>query len=205
MEEGRKKFEEWIQFETKYPEWSISFSAHMRKPDPDGLGMFTRFICGICEKEEELQGIRAFALIYQEVGKAYAALKADHQQLDAEWARIGVIARAMYDLESGIGLPLQHLVPELSQEETQRRLALLDQGRARFGQILKEAFTKTLLYADRNLLIAWASKVYYHVHGFQAPPRFDAALATRDAMGQTDHFRELLDDVLAQCPEAKSK
>jgi hypothetical protein len=212
-DKGPVKFEQWITLELKDPEWYVlwcdAFRTQMREAvDPSKLGYFTRFICGICEKEEMLQGIRAYAHIYQEVCKAYGALKEDHTDgLEAEWERISRIARTMYALDEGLceDAPLEPIIPELSQEETQRRLALLDAGRAKFGKTMVQAFQHIPLFADRNLLISWAAKCYYHVHGFQAPPRFDAAQATRDAMGQSDHFAELLKDVLAQCPQAKSR
>lgn len=208
MSEG---FENWVSFDSQTADWLNvwcgAFRENMKYVDPTGLGYFTRFICGICAEEEKLQGIRAYAHIFQQICKAYAALEADHTDLDAEWNRIALIARTMYDLDDGLAPPdgFEPIVPDLTQEETQRRLTLLDAGRAKFARVLRLAFAHITLFADRNLLIAWASKVYYHVHCFQAPPRFDAAQATRDAMGQSDHFRELLDEVLAQCPEAKSK
>ncbi len=141
---------------------------------------------------------------YEEPGKqrdAYAMFIAYVRDLyhGAPGARTTAIAQIMYTLEEGDLLPME---PDLDHEEEQRRLMALDAGRALFKQRLLQAFGDMHKYADRNFVIGWARIVYNHVHGFQAPPTQDPARAVRDAMGQTDHFMELMQEVIDESPEA---
>lgn len=211
--EGDNSFEKWIHVKAKdkvwFDGWCTGFRKMMKQEDPTGVGMFTRFVCGISEREEQLEGIEAYGLIYQEVAKAYQALEADHEGLAAEWDRITHIARTMWDLDDGlevlVGEPIEPIEHGLEEGEDLRRLAVLDRGRAIFGATLIKAFTQLTLFSDRNLLISWAAKLYYHVHGFQAPHRMNPQQALQDSLGKSDHFAELLEEVIAKVPEAKLK
>jgi hypothetical protein len=109
------------------------------------------------------------------------------------------LCQLYWDLEHPTAEPLLPMEPELSTQESQRRLAALDAGRIAFKRLLLAAFTGPLQpIGVRNLVIRWARIQYECIHQFQAPPTADPARAVRDAMGLSDHFAELMDEVLTQ-------
>ena len=118
-------------------------------------------------------------------------------------AQVRVLAQLWWDLEHP--LPergeerFEPMEPELSTEESMRRLELLDRGKAHFKRLLIAAFTGPLQHIGvRNLVMRWARIQYECVHGFQAPPTTDPQRAVRDAMGETDHYAEMMRDILTQ-------
>lgn len=182
----------------------------LREEDPTRIGFFTRFILGICEREAALlkagfQEIKAFGFLFREVRNAYLALKEDHSEgLDDSWRRIKRIMEAFYILDEGLtpGEELKPMERELGEDEAARGLQALDAGRLKFQTTLVEAFEDLHHMSDRNLLLSWARKTYYHVHCFQAPGRSDPRLAMRGAMGTSDHFLELAKEVIKESPQA---
>jgi len=201
--------EEWLALEGFDPEsavWATGLRATFRRHDPTGLGFCTRFICGILEREEKLEGLHAYGLVRIEVTRAYLTLEASHEGLDAEWERIQHIVRAMYDMEDGLAqkmgvYSITPITPDMSPADHERCLWVLDNARLRFKRVFLDAFQVLPTIADRNLLMTWGRNVYYKVHGFQAPARTDPAQAMRDAAGGSDHFEELMQEVLAESPE----
>jgi len=112
------------------------------------------------------------------------------------------LCQLFWDLEYPIADRVDRLLPMepgLTVFESQERLAVLDTERARFRQLLLTAFTGPIkAIGVRNLVIRWARIQYDCIHGFQAPATPDPARAVRDAMGLTDHFAELMDEILTQ-------
>jgi hypothetical protein len=112
------------------------------------------------------------------------------------------LCQLYYDLEHpipGRTERIPRLTREMTAEQQTETIALSDLGRAHFKRLLIEAFTGPLRHIGvRNLVIRWARIQYECMHGFQAPPTQHRERAVRDAMGLTDHFRELMDEILTQ-------
>lgn len=179
--------EEWLS-ETRDPNGE-AMAAQFTDNGTNDMKL-TVFIGTMSEHAASLEGRTAYATLFVTIRHLYYG---------APGARTAAMARCMYTLEQGETLPLE---PGLPREDEAHRLAALDARRAEFKQQLIDAFATMTKYADRNYVIGWARLMYSHVHGFQAPPRTDRALAIRDAMGQTDHFVELMEEVIAESPEA---
>jgi hypothetical protein len=154
---------------------------------------FDHFCAMVSQSAENEESPRkAFAELYAFVACLWHGMR-DEQPL------VRPLVRLYYDLEHGVspdGNPLEPMVPDLDAAEHARRLALLDAGRARFKALLLTGLPLLPGVGVRNLVIRWARLQYDCVHRFQAPPRTDPQLAMRDAMGLSDHFAELMTQVL---------
>ncbi len=190
----------------KFEQWNEELYNIFRREDPTGFGMLSRFIVGIMERVDELEGQEAYGLIYAELLKCYNALKSNQDEFPHKWGRVNTIFHTMWKLENGFpqlfGDEIKMVTPDISEEEKEKRCKVYDRARVVFQEILENAFTQLELFSDRNLLILWARMVYYHVHGFQAPLRQDPNTAIEDAMGTSDHFNELLNRAIENSPEA---
>jgi len=191
-----------------FTDYGIAMRKMFLDQDPTGFGYFTRFITGICERQDQMQeqGIEEIAIygfLYKEVCRAYHVLKENHEGLEEPWRRIKRILETFWRLDEE-GLTEERLLPmepNLPKDESARRLAALDAGRTKFKQHLVDAFGDLHAIADRNLILMFASKTYNYIHGFQAPPRADPKQAYLDAMGLSDHFSELAQEVIDASPE----
>ncbi len=109
------------------------------------------------------------------------------------------LVKLFYDLEFGVsegGQRLKPMVHGMTPAEHARRLALLDAGKERFKRHLLEGLPGLPGIGVRNLVIRWARFQYDEVHHFQAPYRADPQQAMRDSMGLSDHFAELMEEVI---------
>jgi len=158
-------------------------------------GVSLTYLLGVVSEtaEHDRDARRAYATLFHHARNLYYAVPGE---------RTAAVVRAMHALEDGLG-EMPTLTPDLERDEMMRRLAELDAGRARFKQRLLDTFATMRAFADRNYVIVWARLVYYHVHGFQAPPTRDAERAARDAAGETDHALELIQEVIDASPEAQ--
>ena len=182
--------EEWLP---RPPESTINYVASVVRD----IGI-THALATYSEKCETMEPRKAYRILLEAIGSMY------YSNPDP---RILNIARAFYDLEMGV--PLQLGVPRLipmerglPPKEHETRLALLDKGRVIFKQVLLDAFVRSVTFADRNVIIRFARLVYECIHGYQAPYRLDPRQATLDAMGKSDHFAELMDEVISASTEA---
>jgi len=112
------------------------------------------------------------------------------------------LCKLYWDLEHpipGRTTRLEPMVRGLTRQEEARRLAILDNGRAHFKRHLITAFTDPLTPVGvRNLVIRWARIQYDCWHQFQAPGRLTEAEAAKDAAGESDHFAEMMTQILEQ-------
>jgi hypothetical protein len=157
----------------------------LRKSD---FNLFCAMVSEQAEANESPKG--AFAELYAFVACLWHGMR-DEQPL------VRPLVKLFYDLENGVGelLPVER---KLSLAENHQRAALLDLGRARFKALLIEAFPNLPGIGVRNVVIQWARLQYEHVHCFQAPPRLNREQAVRDSMGLSDHFAELMTEVLGE-------
>lgn len=111
------------------------------------------------------------------------------------------LCKLFWDLENPVPGRLErlpHITHDMNTAETFAALAVLDTGRKHFKQHVQDAFAATLKpIGVRNLVFRWARIQYENMHGFQAPPRYSEAQSVADSFGDSDHFAELMDEVLA--------
>jgi|SRR5579885_1332678 len=145
-------------------------------------------------------GIRLYGVMVNNISRFYYILRSNRELYSLQFERISTIIKAFYFLEEGIvdflGFKLKRMKRTDSDEVQQEKLAKLDTGRVVFKRYLTWLFNNHMKnFVDRNLIIAFARKIYYNVHCFQAPPRVDPFQAELDASGQSDHFSELVDEI----------
>lgn len=149
-----------------------------------GYGGFELWCARVSEATYDMEPSDAYVELRALIASLWSGMR-DEQAL------VRPICQLYYDLE--------HPIPGREERLPQLRPDILDAGRAHFKRLLLDAFAGPLRHIGvRNLVIRWARIQYECMHGFQAPPTTDPQRAVRDAMGLTDHFRELMDEVLTQ-------
>ena len=117
--------------------------------------------------------------------------------------RIENILNTFYQLEEGIflklGFRLEPLKRKDSEDVQKEKLCKNDLARKEFKNVILKDFSEKITeIIDRNLVIYYAEKLYWNVHCFQAPPRFDPELALKDAQRMTDHYKEMIREILSE-------
>lgn len=154
-------------------------------------GAFAVWCALVCERMDSVQ--MEPLMMYCELRALIAALWSETR--DAIPA-VRPLCALFWALERPLGDELgadgfARMEPNLDAAEHERRIALLDRGKAVFLRHMRSAFETTLRDVGvRNLCLKWARLEYECVHGFQAPARTTPQQAMRDAMGQSDHFAE---------------
>lgn len=162
------------------------------------------------EGSEPDLGLIMFGLMFQGMHRLYLLFKMNKHLFPGEFGRVERIAVIFHYLEYGILTELGHKLEPMdrkdSQEVGQAKLAKLDKGKALFKKKLIDEFTTNIKdTADRNLILRWAGKLYRKVHGFQAPPRLSAEQAMRDAMGSSDHYLEMVIEIMNKVESSDKK
>ena len=164
---------------------------------------FMRFICGIMERVDKIEDDdERNTLMYGEIAGLYKSIEKqkDDTSLKDYWERVKVITQVMWEIDIGISLEMKTEIKPLerniSKEEHDKRLAILDKALCLFKGYIENAFKKTDHICDKNIIIYWGRHFYYKVYGFQAPARSDPALALKDSMGLTDHYIEMIEDIV---------
>lgn len=128
-------------------------------------------------------------------------LKEENKKYLKIFQRVENILNAFYQLEEGIllqlGFRLELLNPKDSEEVQNEKLRKNDLAREEFKNTILVNFKEQIKeIIDRNLVIYYAEKVYWNIHCFQAPPRYDPELALKDAQRKTDHYKEMIKEIL---------
>jgi len=149
-------------------------------------------------------GIHLYGIMINKVVKIYNLLKENKTDFPLEYKRILNIFNAFYFLEKGVCDKLGFEIDPITSEDQgkdsnfiNRKLAQSDAGRKMFKEYLIWLFkTEIKSSIDRTLILRFANKAYYNIHCFQGPLRFDPKKAAEDAAGLSDHFSELVNEVI---------
>ncbi len=179
-------------------EWSLDDAVAMAKVNLAlvSLSIYFSSISETYENDVSIDAYRTLRMVITSLSKA-----------TPDEPRSQAVCKYYYELQFGIctTLNIEEFEPierNLTREEHNRRLALLDKGRLLFKQTMITAFAELPFFCDRNMLIRWGRIVYDHIHCFQAPPRLSQHQAAEDAAGLSDHFAELMQEVIQASPEA---
>ena len=111
---------------------------------------------------------------------------------DTEYKPKLLLVKTFIDEIDSYGLNI-HLTPEMSEKEHRESIQKLDAEKALFSKTISNAINT--LKADKEILkfILAFGRLCYRFNEYQAPPRLSIEQATRDAMGLSDHYQELID------------
>lgn len=118
-----------------------------------------------------------------------------------EAKKIGQLQKSVARLDDECGTDI-HLVPGTPREVQNKQIAELDNDKVKFALILKEELPKNE-GAFEAFLIEYA-RLVYRFNEYQAPFRTSGHQAMLDAMGLSDHFSELLDNIRKELSKEKS-
>lgn len=192
--------------------WIPLFTKILKKDQADpSFHAFDRCVCGVLEQYVKMEHVGAPSLhlsvfLDRELRKMYHASLFHHiaEIYPEATARILALAKACYEIDVGlyvvVGEEIKPVTRDLSEQEKQKRLVVHDKARPLFKAAMLRGFSTMSRMPDRNYLIYWGSLVYNHMHAFQAPLTTDMAQATRDAMGLSDHFGTMLQEVIDESP-----
>ena len=145
-----------------------------------------------------------YTCLYLGANDIHYAFKENHESYQKEWNRIQELVKLMWCVSDGIANEfgdIEALTPHQPQEKQQEILVQLDKARNIFKNKIEDSWKTMTHIIDRNIIIHWSRMHYYHVHCFQAPNRLDPLQASRDAMGLSDHFQEMIDEIIKNTPE----
>jgi hypothetical protein len=156
--------------------------------------------------ESDITGEDLYVIMIQNIFKLYLILKEFKQEdkrYEKVYKRVENILKACYFIEEGIliklNLRLEPMYPKDSLEVAQAKLRKNDFVRREFKEYIFTTFRDTISeIIDRNLVIYYAEKIYWNIHCFQAPPRLDSKLALQDSMGTSDHYQEMIREILLE-------
>jgi hypothetical protein len=177
--------------------------------DKPGISGYERCLCGVLEHYDKMMEAGVLSLprvvfLEVELSKMYNSVSKIAVHFPDVAIRITALAKACYEIDIGlyvvVGEEIKHLEPDQTTEEQQRILAVHDRARPLFKAAMMRGFSSLHTITERNYLIYWASLMYNHMHAFQAPLTTDVAQAARDAMGLSDHFRIMLQEVIDESP-----
>ena len=125
----------------------------------------------------------------------YTALFDDKQnEFPTEKERISLLAHGMYELDTKCGID-EELTPDLTYEETQEVLMMLDIDEDKFRNIIVKYLK--LMKTDepiKDYFLAFA-RLIYTFNGYQAKSRPTAKQALEDAYGLSDPFGEMIEQI----------
>jgi hypothetical protein len=114
---------------------------------------------------------------------------------DTEYKPKLLVLKGFIDKLDSYGLDV-HLTPEMSEKEQRESIRKLDEEKVLFSKTLSDAVN--VLKQDKETLrfILAFGRLCYRFNEYQAPFRLSAEEATRDAMGLSDHYQELINHLM---------
>lgn len=189
-------FEEWISSNT-HMDMHVLLDMNLRDYEPPMFALITHIIHYANVMNDMFanpQDLR-YGYIAGAIGAYHASIIRKDPKAVTFAAEANKLCRAIYrlDTETGHG---KHLEPWMSLEEHEKCLRILDVERECFKEIVKE--TLEALKGNRVLISFFLSiaRISFALNGYQGPLRYDAAKASRDAMGLTDLFSEMMEEEL---------
>ena len=112
---------------------------------------------------------------------------------DEQKSNLKTLKKFIYELDA-YGLDI-HLTPEMTEEETTDAITKLDDEKTLFARTMSEAITT---YKNRKEYLRFVlafGRLCYRFNEYQAPRRLTYEEAVKDAMGLSDHYAELIDEL----------
>lgn len=136
---------------------------------------------------------QAYDFIRTNIVHLYKICTENCNDLEEDLKELTSLVQGVYELDCLCGLEF-----DINYEEDDDKLfefyAQLDLDRQRFKNILGKTHQKLKSEVSKDLFLKFASLLFMF-NGYQAPIRSDPKKAFQDAMGQTDLFAELLEEL----------
>lgn len=191
-----QSFDDFLQNTTEH----YTFMAtELKKEGADGTALLNEWLTRIVDMRTELKLGEYLDFMLGSIGNLNLAFKEVGDKFPTEYARIGNLARLMWQISDELRIKLgeiRPIEPRMSQEELIEKGKALKVALFAFMKVLEDGFHRVTKIIDRNVIIQWAGIYYYNYYGFQS--------LTLVQPGKTqqikDQFEAIVRKIFSKCP-----